>query len=96
MSLPEPVIASAPAPASTGPLTDRRAVRDALARAFRSGETESWADNGVDGFVVVGAAEAVGGKTCRDIAVLARDGGFEGTTASGRKCLTSAGALVNP
>lgn len=92
--VPEPPIAFAPA--SAGPLTDRSAVRDALARAFRSGETESWSDNGVDGFVVVGAAEAVGGRTCRDIAVLARDGSFEGNTASGRKCLTSAGALVNP
>jgi hypothetical protein len=91
-----PEASFAPPHAATGPLADRAAVRDALARAFRSGETESWSDNGVDGFVVVGAAETVGGKSCRDIAVLARDGSFEGNTASGRKCLTRAGVLVNP
>jgi hypothetical protein len=83
-------------PVSSLPLDERAAIRAAIVKAFGSNDVQSWSDRGVEGVVVVGPAEQLAGRECRDVAILARGGGPDSETANSRKCVTSTGALVNP
>ncbi|HEX7783402.1 MAG TPA: hypothetical protein VF509_11410 [Sphingobium sp.] len=58
------------------------AVRRAVEAAFQTGEAQDWAEGPYQGLVVAGLAYPEGSKTCRDTAILMRDGGFDGMTKS--------------
>ena len=77
-----------------GPVDARPAVRDAIARAFASGEAEAWSDDGLTGFVVVGPAEAAASGVCRNTVILVRGGVDGDRTISRRRCQAAGGALV--
>ena len=62
------------------------AVRRAVDAAFQTGEAQDWAEGPYQGIVVAGLPYPEGGKTCRDTAILLRDGGFDGVTKSTVTC----------
>ncbi|MEH3102557.1 MAG: hypothetical protein PGN12_01440 [Sphingomonas phyllosphaerae] len=61
----------------------------AIAAALRSGEVQEWYESAgqVHGFVVAGAAEAEGGRTCRALSVLTRAPGGADRVDQRRECL---------
>lgn len=65
------------------------AVRSAVEAAFQTGEAQDWAEGPYQGMVVAGLPYPEGGKTCRDTAILLRDGGFDGVTKSKVICRTA-------
>lgn len=69
------------------PDTGSRAT--AIAAALRSGEVQEWYESAgqVHGFVVAGAAEADGGRTCRALSVLTRAPGGADRVDQRRECL---------
>jgi hypothetical protein len=66
------------------------AVRRAVEAAFRTGDAQDWVEGDYQGLVVAGAPYAEGRRTCRETAILLRDGGFEGTTKSTITCHATA------
>lgn len=83
----------APRAMSSQPLDARPAVRDAMARAFASGDAEAWSDGTLSGFVVVGPAEAADGPSCRNTVILARGGEDGDRTISRRRCQAKDGSI---
>lgn len=67
------------------------AVLQAVNAAFVTGEVQDWREGPFEGIVVAGEAYADGGKTCRETAILLRDGGFDGQTRSKTVCRQTAG-----
>lgn len=67
-----------------------RRQADAVDAAIRSGRMRSWvdADEGVQGFVVVGDAETENGRTCRDLSILIKGDG-ESKVSRDRRCIRS-------
>ena len=65
----------------------------AITAALRSGEVQEWFDPAaqVHGFVVAGAAEDEGGRTCRALSVLTRAPGGADRVDQRRECLPDAG-----
>jgi hypothetical protein len=97
----EPRAKAAPAQMSSGePGTANfdafPAVRRAVEAAFQTGEAQDWAEGPYQGLVVAGAAYADGGKTCRDTAILLRDGSFDGITKSSVTCHAAGGGKPDP
>lgn len=90
----EPSLRARPrAPAGEAP-TEEQAIRAALTRAFASGEPQDWSAGGRQGLVVVSDARAgEGGRHCRDVAVLSRDGGFTGQVDSSVACAAQGGTI---
>jgi len=83
------------APASALPDSRRfdrfPAVRHAVDAAFMTGEVQDWREGPFEGLVVAGEAYADGSRTCRETAILLRDGGFDGQTRSKTVCRQTAG-----
>lgn len=70
--------------------TGSRAI--AIAAALRSGEVQEWyeVNGGIHGFVVAGAEERDGGRTCRALSVLTRAPGGADRVDQHRECLPAA------
>lgn len=69
------------------------AVRRAIETAFETGEAQDWSEGLYQGLVVAGEAYADGGRTCRDTAILLRDGSFDGKTKSITTCRKGASTI---
>jgi len=62
-------------------------VERAVGLAMGSGEAQNWAAGQYHGLVVVGEALSRAGKSCREGAILLRDGSAQGRTQSFERCL---------
>lgn len=63
-------------------------VTTAVRLAMKTGDAQEWVDlsTGARGIVVVGAAQNIGEKSCRDLSILTRKDGQPETVEQKRNC----------
>ncbi|MES3045252.1 hypothetical protein [Sphingomonas faeni] len=80
--------ASFPAVAATDQPLPLVSVTTAVRLAMKTGDAQEWGDlsTGARGIVVVGAAQNIGEKSCRDLSILTRKDGQPETVEQKRNC----------